>query len=146
MLRPSRVHFGFLIACDKMLVLGGICRGTRGPSFNLWRVDEKTMEFSLILIMSKHLLYGLVDSDEDDKFASLKCIGMGNLVYVINEDYHMKYPACICEIVDDESGKCRWREVSELPSHVNKFHKIVNKFWNISVKFWNIFEQFWNIR
>ncbi|XP_065876201.1 F-box/kelch-repeat protein At3g24760 [Euphorbia lathyris] len=124
-LRPPGVLFAFLIACREMLVLAGICNSPRGPSFNLWRIDEKTMEFSEISIMPQDMLNGLVDSDEDDKFASLKCIGMGNLIYVINEEYHKKYPACICQIVD-ESGKCSWRKVPQLPSPVNKFHKVIS--------------------
>lgn len=125
-LRPPGVVFAFLIACQEMLVLAGMCNGPRGPSFNLWRVDEKNMEFSEIAIMPQHLLYGLVDSEEDDKFASLKCVGMGNLIYVFNEEYHKKYPACICEINTDSSGQCSWRKVPQLPSPVNKFHKVIS--------------------
>lgn len=124
-LRPPGVVFSFLIACHDQLVLAGICNGPIGPSFNLWRIDEKTMEFSEIAIMPQDLLYGLFDSDEDDKFASLKCVGLGNLIYVFNEEYHKKYPACVCEI-GDESGKCSWRKVPQLPSPVNKFHKVIS--------------------
>lgn len=84
------------------------------------------MEFSEIAIMPQELLYGLFDSDEDDKFASLKCVGLGNLIYVFNEEYHRKYPACVCEISDDKSGSCSWRSVPQLPSPVNKFHKVIS--------------------
>lgn len=84
------------------------------------------MEFSEIAIMPQDLLYGMFDSDEDDKFASLKCVGLGNLIYVFNEEYHKKYPACVCEINDDESGRCSWRRVPQLPSPVNKFHKVIS--------------------
>lgn len=84
------------------------------------------MEFSEIAIMPQELLYGLFDSDEDDKFASLKCVGLGNLIYVFNEEYHRKYPACVCEISDDKSGSCSWRRVPQLPSPVNKFHKVIS--------------------
>ncbi|OAY34725.1 F-box/kelch-repeat protein At3g24760 [Manihot esculenta] len=124
-LRPPGVLFAFLIACQEMLVLAGMCNGPRGPSFNLWRIDEKNMEFSEIAIMPQDLLYGLVDNEEDDKFASLKCVGLGNLIYVFNEEYHKKYPACICEIIN-EYGKCSWRKVPQLPSPVNKFHKVIS--------------------
>ncbi|KDP26407.1 hypothetical protein JCGZ_17565 [Jatropha curcas] len=124
-LRPPGVLFAFLIPFQEMLVLAGMCNGPGGPSFNLWRIDDKNMEFSEIAIMPNELLYGLVDIEEDDKFASLKCVGMGNLIYVFNEEYHKKYPACICEIIG-ESGKCSWRRVPPLPSPVNKFHKVIS--------------------
>ncbi|XVE72793.1 hypothetical protein DITRI_Ditri11bG0067200 [Diplodiscus trichospermus] len=124
-LRPPGVIFSFLISCNDMLVLAGMCNSPRGPSFNLWKIDERTMEFSEISIMPQSLLYSLVDSEEDDKFASLKCVGMGNLIYVFNEEYHQKYPACLCEINADK-GKCSWRRVPQLPSPVNKFHKVIS--------------------
>lgn len=124
-LRPPGVIFSFLIACDDMLILAGMCNAPRGPSFNLWKIDEKTMEFSEIAIMPQKLLYSLIDSEEDDKFASLKCVGLGNLIYVFNEEYHKKYPACLCEITS-ESGKCSWRRLPPLPSPVNKFHKVIS--------------------
>ncbi|KAI4354423.1 hypothetical protein L6164_003285 [Bauhinia variegata] len=87
-LRPPGVVFSFLIACWKGLVLAGICNTHLGSSFILWKVDEKTMEFREIAIMPQDLLYSLFDSDEDDKFASLKCVGLGDLIYVFNEEYH----------------------------------------------------------
>ncbi|KAJ9169731.1 hypothetical protein P3X46_017889 [Hevea brasiliensis] len=111
-LRPPGLLFAFLIACQEMLVLAGM-------------IDEKSMEFSEIAIMPQDLLYGLVDSKEEDKFASLKCVGMGNLIYVYNEEYHKMYPACICEIIS-ESGNCSWRKVPPLPSPFNKFHKVIS--------------------
>lgn len=124
-LRPPGVIFSFLIACQDMLILAGMCNTPRGPSFNLWKIDEKSMEFSEIAIMPHKFLYSLVDSEEDDKFASLKCVGLGNLIYVFNEEYHKKYPACLGEISSD-SGKCSWRRLPQLPSPVNKFHKVIS--------------------
>ncbi|KAJ0112112.1 hypothetical protein Patl1_01619 [Pistacia atlantica] len=124
-LRPPGVIFSFLIACQDMLVLAGMCNAPHGPSFNLWKIDQNSMEFSEIAIMPHNFLYGLVDSEEDDKFASLKCVGLGNLIYVFNEEYHKKYPACVCEI-SSESGKCSWRRVPQLPLPVNKFHKVIS--------------------
>ncbi|KAK8495696.1 hypothetical protein V6N12_005602 [Hibiscus sabdariffa] len=75
-LRPPGVIFSFMISCNDMLVLAGICNAPSGPSFNLWRIDERTMGFSEIALMPQSLLYSLVDDEEDDKFASLKCVGM----------------------------------------------------------------------
>ncbi|KAF7825708.1 F-box/kelch-repeat protein [Senna tora] len=124
-LRPPGVVFSFLIACTDVLVLAGMCNAALGASFNLWKVDAKTMEFSEIAVMPQNLLYSLFDSDEDDKFASLKCVGLGDFIYVFNEDYHRVYPACVCEI-DSKSGKCSWRRVPHLPSPVNKFHKVIS--------------------
>ncbi|XP_010527224.1 PREDICTED: F-box/kelch-repeat protein At3g24760 [Tarenaya hassleriana] len=134
-LRPPGLLFGFLNSCNNMLVLGGMCLSTRGYSFNLWKIDETLMEFSEIAIMPEGLLSGLVDNEDEDstKFASLKCIGSGNLIYVFNEDYHKKYPACICEIINGERGICRWRRVPQLPSPVNKFHKVVSFCSSVSI-------------
>ncbi|PPR94284.1 hypothetical protein GOBAR_AA26389 [Gossypium barbadense] len=125
-LRPPGVIFSFLIPCNDMLVLAGMCNAPRGPSFNLWKIDETTLEFSEISIMPQSLLHSLVESEEDENFASLKCVGMGNLIYVFNEEYHQKYPSCLCEI-SAENGKCSWRRVPQLPLPVNKFHKLAQK-------------------
>ncbi|KAL4352513.1 hypothetical protein GQ457_06G028390 [Hibiscus cannabinus] len=124
-LRPPGVIFSFLISCNDMLVLAGMCNAPRGPSFNLWKIDETTLEFSEISIMPQNLLYSLADSEEDEKFASLKCVGMGNFIYIFNEEYHQKYPSCLCEI-SGENGKCNWRRMPQLPSPVNKFHKVIS--------------------
>ncbi|KAL6214398.1 hypothetical protein ACLB2K_013832 [Fragaria x ananassa] len=124
-LRPPGVVFSFLLACRDRLVLAGICNGPNGSSFNLWRIREESMEYSEIAIMPQDLLCSLFEGDEEDKFASLKCVGLGNLVYVFNEEYHKKYPACVCEI-SGETGKCSWRRVPQLPSPVNKFHQVIS--------------------
>lgn len=123
-LRPPGVIFSFVIACQDRLVLAGLCNVPGGPSFNLWKIDEETMEFSEIAIMPRDLLHGLFDSDEDDKFASLKCVGLDNLIYVFNEECHSNYPACVCEFAT-ETGKSCWRRIPHLPSPVNRFHKVI---------------------
>lgn len=84
------------------------------------------MEFSEIAIMPQDLLCSLFEGDEEDKFASLKCVGLGNLIYVFNEEYHKNYPACVCEIISNETGLCSWRRVPQLPSPVNKFHQVIS--------------------
>ncbi|KAA8539890.1 hypothetical protein F0562_026582 [Nyssa sinensis] len=124
-LRPPGVLFSFLLSCQDQLVLAGLCNAPCGPSFNLWKIDEITMEFSEIAIMPQELLYCLFDSDEDDKFASLKCVGLGNLIYVFNGEHHQNYPACVCEI-SSESSKCSWRRVPNLPASANRFHKVIS--------------------
>ncbi|XP_058101330.1 F-box/kelch-repeat protein At3g24760 isoform X2 [Magnolia sinica] len=124
-LRPPGVSFSFLIACRDQLVLAGLCNTPSGQSFNLWRVDDRTMEFSEIDIMPQELLYCLFDSDEDDKFASLKCVGLGDLIYVFNEEPHKKYPACVCEI-NGQDSRCKWKKVPDLPGPVNRFHKVIS--------------------
>lgn len=122
-LRPQGVAFSFLVACEERLVLAGICAG---PALKLWSVDEATMAQSEMAEMPRELLDRLFDvyGDEEDRFASLKCVGLGNLIYVFNEEYHRKYPACVCEIGGD--GECRWRRVPPLPYPVNKFHKVIS--------------------
>ncbi|XAR58711.1 hypothetical protein NMG60_11014207 [Bertholletia excelsa] len=136
-LRPPGVLFSFLVSCQDQLVLAGLWNSPLGPSFNLWKIDEKTMEFSEIATMPQELLYCLFDSDEDDKFASLKCVGLGNLIYVFNEEHHRNYPACVCEISND-TGNCSWRKVPNLPVTANRFHKVISFCSTISLG--NIFQ------
>ncbi|CAK9162392.1 unnamed protein product [Ilex paraguariensis] len=132
-LRPPGLAFSFLISCQDRLILAGLSNGPHGPSFNLWQIDEKTMEYTEIAIMPQGLLYCLFDSDEDDKFASLKCVGLDNLVYVFNEEHHSNYPACVCEIAS-ASGKCSWRRVPNLSVPVNPFHKVISFCSTISLE------------
>ncbi|KAD0351779.1 hypothetical protein R6Q59_026933 [Mikania micrantha] len=129
-LRPPGVIISFLVSCRNQLMLAGICNGRRGPTFNLWRIDELMMEFSEVAIMPSDLLdclfndYDGDDDDEvDDQFASLRCVGFGDFVFVFNEEHSRNYPACVCEI-GTNSGECRWRRVPDLPEPVNRFHKV----------------------
>ncbi|CAI8587892.1 unnamed protein product [Vicia faba] len=110
--RPSGVVFSFLISCRESLVLAGVCNSSSGSSFTLWEVDEMSMEICEISVMPHDLLCGLFDGDEDDRFASLKM-----------------YPACVCEIRRGRGGEkseCYWRRVPQLPSLMNRFHKVVS--------------------
>lgn len=132
-LRPPGVIISFLISCRNQLVLAGLCNAPRGPSFNLWRIDESTMEFSEFAIMPQDLLNCLFDRDEDDNFSSLKCVGFGNFIFVFNEEHRRNYPACVCEISSD-SGKCSWRRVPDLPEPVNRFHKVIGFCSTISLQ------------
>ncbi|KAL2488133.1 F-box/kelch-repeat protein [Forsythia ovata] len=126
-LRPPGTLFSYLISLHDRLILAGLCNNIgSSPSFVLWKIDEETLEFSEMEIMPQELLTCLFDSsDNDDRFASLKCVGFGNLIYVFNEEHHKHYPACVFEM-SNYSGKCRWRRLPSLPLPVNKFHKIVS--------------------
>ncbi|KAI3526522.1 hypothetical protein L1887_05779 [Cichorium endivia] len=132
-LRPPGVIISFLISCRNQLMLAGLCNNPHGPSFNLWRIDELTMEFSEVAIMPPDLLNCLFDSDEDDRFASLKCVGFGKYIFVFNEEHRRNYPACVCEIISD-SNKCRWRKIPDLPEPVNRFHKVISFCSTISLR------------
>lgn len=79
-------------------MLAGLCNDHNGMSFNMWSIDENTMEFIELAIMPDELLACLFDGEYDYGFASLKCVGLDNLVYVFNEEHHMNYPACVFEI------------------------------------------------
>ncbi|CAL9064848.1 F-box/kelch-repeat protein At3g24760-like [Musa acuminata AAA Group] len=137
-LRPPGVLFCFLLACNDRLILAGLCNAPDGPPcFALWAVDHTTMDFAEIAVMPRDLLSCLFDTDDDDnKFASLKCVGLDGRVYVFNEDHHKAYPACVCEISEDSSAgvaeaasglnlSCSWRKVPPLPSPVDRFHKVI---------------------
>ncbi|CAA2999541.1 F-box/kelch-repeat protein At3g24760 [Olea europaea var. sylvestris] len=134
-LRPPGALFSYLLSLHDRLILAGLCNNFgSSPCFILWKIDEKTLEFSEMEIMPDELLACLYDnsSDEDDKFASLRCVGFGNLIYVFNDEHHKNYPACVCEM-SNYSGKCNWRRLPSLPQPVNKFHKIVSFCSNVSL-------------
>ncbi|KAG6472853.1 F-box/kelch-repeat protein At3g24760-like isoform X1 [Zingiber officinale] len=140
-LRPPGLLFSFLLASGDRLFLAGLCNTPEGPPcFSLWAVDHRTMDYAEIGAMPSDLLSCLFDTDDDDnKFASLKCVGLDGLVYVFNEDHHKAYPACVCEITETSSAaaanlpatsspqnlRCTWRKVPPLPSPVNRFHKVI---------------------
>uniref|UniRef100_A0A0C9S542 TSA: Wollemia nobilis Ref_Wollemi_Transcript_13349_1581 transcribed RNA sequence n=1 Tax=Wollemia nobilis TaxID=56998 RepID=A0A0C9S542_9CONI len=123
-IRPPQTLFSFLVACRDRLVLAGLRNMDDGPAFDLWEVELGTMGLREVGSMPREILYSLFDSDEDDKFASLKCVGLGGLVYVFNEEHHKMYPACVCEI--SPKMKCTWAKVPPLPSPVNSFHKVIS--------------------
>ncbi|XP_073011381.1 F-box/kelch-repeat protein At3g24760 [Typha latifolia] len=128
-LRPPGVLFAFLVACGgDRLVLAGLCNAADGlPCFSIWSVDHATLTYTEIGVMPKELLGCLFESEDDDnRFASLKCVGLDGLVYIFNEDHHKAYPACVCEVVDDGWGvSCTWRKVPSMPVPVSRFHKVV---------------------
>eukprot|EP01018_Ginkgo_biloba_P020584 Gb_30010 [translate_table: standard] len=133
--RPPGILFSFLLACQNRLILVGLCNAAHGPSLYLWKIEEETMEISEIGSMPQELLYSLFDSDVDDKFASLKCVGFGSLIYVFNEEHHKMYPACVCEI--SPHLDCKWKKVPPLPSPVNSFHKPIGfRTTDSLAKFW----------
>lgn len=92
------------------------------------------MEFSEMAIMPQELLNLLLHGDDDDSNRpaaglSLKCVGLGSLIYVFNDEHHRNYPACVCEIKKLESGKCYgdWRRLPGLPVRDgNKFHRVIS--------------------
>lgn len=130
-LRPPGLLFAFLISCNELLVLAGLCNDHRGMSYNLWSIDDKTMEFSELAVMPGELLACLFDGEEDYNLASLKCVGLDNLVYVFNEEQHMNYPTCVCEI--SNGSKCSWRRIPDLPVPLNHFHKVTSFCSSVSI-------------
>ncbi|KAK4419473.1 F-box/kelch-repeat protein [Sesamum alatum] len=130
-LRPPGTLFSYLISCQDRLVLAGLCSVNRELEFNLWRVDEKTLEFSEIGIMPPDLLSIFIDSDNNLQFTGLKCVGSGNFIYVFKEESPWNCPVCVCEI--SNSGKCSWRRVPSLPEPGNEFQEIIGFCSNVSL-------------
>ncbi|KAK6141563.1 hypothetical protein DH2020_024695 [Rehmannia glutinosa] len=122
-LRPPGVMLSYSISCQDRLILAGLCYVKDELEFNIWKVDERTLEFSEIGIMPPDLLSRLLDGEWDQKFGSVRCVGSGNIVYVFNEERRSNRSACFCEISD--SGKCRWKRVPDLPEPVNELDKVM---------------------
>lgn len=97
------------------------------PCFAIWAVDPLMVgKPKRIAVMPWDLLTGLFGIDDDDnRFASLRCVGNDGMVYVFNEDHHKGYPACVCQIEGKEMDQCSWRRVPPLPGPVNRFHKTI---------------------
>ncbi|XP_074345506.1 LOW QUALITY PROTEIN: F-box/kelch-repeat protein At3g24760 [Apium graveolens] len=130
-LRPPGILSAFMISCNELLVLAGLCNDHRGMSFNLWSIDDETMEFSELAVMPGELLACLFDGEEEYNSGSLKCVGLDNVVYVFNEEQHMNYPTCVCEISD--GSKCSWRRIPDLPVALNHFHKVTSFCSSVSI-------------
>ncbi|KAG8389102.1 hypothetical protein BUALT_Bualt02G0194400 [Buddleja alternifolia] len=130
-LRPPGVMFSYLISCQIGLVFAGLCSVQDYYEFNLWRIDEKTLEFSEIGIMPCDLLSGFLDGERDGNFGRLKCVGSGNVVYVFDDEYPWNHPICVCEF--SGSGKCSWRRIMNLPGPVNKLDKFISSCSYVSV-------------
>lgn len=60
-------------------------------SFNLWEIcdGDGSAGFVLISVMPGELLEWLVEGsgEDENKYASIKSVGSGDLVYVFNEEY-----------------------------------------------------------
>ncbi|KAK1266356.1 F-box/kelch-repeat protein [Acorus gramineus] len=123
-LRPVGVQLSFLVACADRLLLAGLCGTTKGPLFKLWSVCDDSGECVEIGAMPQEMLMGMFDSEGEEEFASLRCVGLEGMVYVFNEEQHRAYPACLCEVA--VGGGCVWRKVPELPGPVNRFHRVVS--------------------
>ncbi|KAK4407321.1 F-box/kelch-repeat protein [Sesamum angolense] len=129
-LRPPGTLFSYLISCQDLLVLAGLCSINGDLEFNLWRIDEKTLEFSEIAIMPPDLLSMFIDSNENLKFTSLKCTGSRNFIYVFKEERPWDCPVCVCEM--SKSGKCSWRRVPSLPEPRHEFEEVISFCSNVS--------------
>ncbi|KAJ4802629.1 F-box/kelch-repeat protein family [Rhynchospora pubera] len=134
-LRPPGTVFAFLIAgLGDSLLLAGLCSGEQDggsggaqPCFAIWAVDPLMRgQPRRIAVMPRDMLTGLFGIDDDEnRFASLRCVGSDGLVYVFNEDHHKGYPACVCEIQGKEMDQCSWRRIPPLPGPGNRFHKTI---------------------
>ncbi|KAF3335831.1 F-box/kelch-repeat protein [Carex littledalei] len=134
-LRPHGTLFASLLAGpEDSLLLAGLCSGEQEggnggaqPCFVIWAVDPLMMgQPRRIAVMPQDLLTGLFGTDDDDnRFASLRCVGTDGLVYVFNENPHKGYPACVCQIEGKEMDLCSWRLIPPLAGSVNRFHKTI---------------------
>ncbi|KAJ3693122.1 hypothetical protein LUZ60_012217 [Juncus effusus] len=132
-LRPYGALFAFLLAGpDDSLLLAGLCKAEQAdnlnPSFTIWSVDpdSPTSQPKKLAVMPHQLLTNLFGSDEDEnRFASLKCVGTDRLVYVFNVDHHKGYPTCVCKLDLVHTDRCSWSMLPSISGKVNRFHKTV---------------------
>lgn len=102
----------FIVAGDSGLFALCICRGQKGECLKLFEVDVVTMECKEVSEMP-HELFLIFEDADDQKGASLKCVGSGNLVYVYSEQCYRGYPVCMCDL---SKGSYEWRKLPCIPS------------------------------
>ncbi|PIN25639.1 hypothetical protein CDL12_01616 [Handroanthus impetiginosus] len=131
-LRPPGTLFSYLISCQGQLVLAGLCSVNCNLEFKLWKIDEKTLDFSEIGVMPGDMLSSFIGKKGiKEKLACLKCIGLGDIVYVFNEESRWSKGVCVCEIYD--SGKYRWTRIPDLPQPVKNVQMVVSFSSSVSV-------------
>lgn len=94
----------------RRLVLAGVEEGQR--ALGVWDVEPRTLAASKIGEMPAELAAGVLPG-------SVRCVGQDGLLYVLSEEEHRGYPACVCEVIGDYDGEqlaCRWSTLPPLPA------------------------------
>ncbi|MCO5579281.1 hypothetical protein L7F22_033135 [Adiantum nelumboides] len=102
----------FIVTGDSGLFALCVCRGQMRECLRMFEVDVVTMECKEVSQMP-HELFSLFEDTDDQKGASLKCVGSGTLVYVYSEQYYKGYPVCMCDLSE---GSFVWKQLPSLPS------------------------------
>lgn len=72
-LRPPGVQISHLVFCQDHLVLAVLSNENGEPEFNLWRIDERTLEYRKIRGMPEELLSGFFGSEGERLFMWVRC-------------------------------------------------------------------------
>lgn len=132
-LRPPGTLVSSLISVQNRLILAGLCTTYNdGLEFNLWNIDDVTLEFREIAIMPQDLLSCLIDHESGQKFSSLKSAGSDRFLYIFNEELSGDFPVCICEM--SNSGNCSWRRTPGFPESVTSLQNVVSFCFNGSLQ------------
>lgn len=117
-LRVPDLEFIFIIAADEGLYAIGVCCGQIGAYLKLFKVDEVTMACKEVSEMP-HDLFSQFENEQ--KEASLRCVGSGNLIYVYSELNYKGYPVCMCDLSE---ASYEWKQLPSLPSPP-RFNRVV---------------------
>ncbi|KAH7440116.1 hypothetical protein KP509_04G092300 [Ceratopteris richardii] len=101
-----------IVAGDSELFALCICRGKKGECLRLYEVNDISMDCTFVNEMPREF-FSLFQDTDDQKEASLRCLGAGGIVYVYSEQYYKGYPVCACDL---RGGKYVWRQLPPLPS------------------------------
>ncbi|RCV33283.1 hypothetical protein SETIT_7G071600v2 [Setaria italica] len=104
----------------RRLVLAGVEEGR--CALGVWDVEPRTLAASKIGEMPADLAAGVLPG-------SVRCVGQDGLLYVLSEEEHRGYPACVCEVIDDDGDEmaCRWSRLPPLPAPAgrSRFRRMV---------------------
>lgn len=102
----------FIVAVDAGLFAVCVCRSQKGECLKLFKVNERNIDCEEVSKMPCEL-FALFENEDEQKEASLKCVGSGTLVYVYSEQYYKGYPVCMCDL---SVGSYVWKQLPSLPS------------------------------
>lgn len=123
-LTPSGVKYAYLVTCEGMLILAGVCYppDEGRVSFKLWLVDDSVMQCKEMGVMPAEFFSLFAKGTSGKNVTGMKCVSSGSLVYVYSVSSDAEYPMVMCDI---SKGWNNWEKLPALPTLGNRFDAMV---------------------
>ncbi|CAM6114895.1 unnamed protein product [Calypogeia fissa] len=122
---PSGVKYAYLVTCQGMPILAGVCHPPEEGqvSFKLWLVDDSVMECKEMGLMPAEFFSLFAKGQSAKNVTGMKCVASGPLVYV----YSVQSPDASCPMVvcDISQGWNAWKRLPGLPTLSSRFDAMV---------------------